>query len=410
MTSASANGILTFEDFRLELDSHLTLIVGPNGAGKSNFGRLFEIVSRVIQTADGETPGLHHMLQRYLNGRRAGLDEQGIEIRLAYQLTEEFEKDLLTSFIRACSVSAVVGNNQGFDTSGIERWADGIQQGDLSELFVGEMVVHHGGTPDAQWECAIEFDVADISYRWELLGIHRDSLVQTNDRMNVSLQGADLSSRLRAGLTPSTSPVTTTPIQPFNVSMMLPDSNTQIQCSFDLGRQPPPRAFRGFAEQIGVDPIGMGAGQRNHYGLAHVLWMILRRASITTSDSRLLPDGSHSWSSESVSVQFGREGRGGEARIPAELLRLKNGRSTELQTFRKIQSLFHTFTHGRTMEMAFVGAGAEIHDVESEEALAVVPVVLVSVNPRRVCRSWSLGGLGVGVRLRLREVVIYCPR
>jgi energy-coupling factor transporter ATP-binding protein EcfA2 len=377
ITSVSACGLLTFEDFHLDLDEHLTLIVGPNGAGKSNFDRLFEIVIRVIQAADRESPDLRQMLQRYLGGRRANLDDRGIEIRLAYQLTADFEKALLTSFVRTCVVATLLGNNFGFDTSGIEDWADGITEDHFVQLFLGELVVHHGGTPDAQWECAIEFGVEGVQYRWEMMGARRDSLVRAEDRLRTDLQGLQLSDRLPAGLAPTGTSAASTPVEPFTTSMILPDPNTMLSCSLVFGRQPPPRSFRYFAELIGVDPVGAAAGQNNHYGLAHVLWMIFQRASITTSDARLLPSGSHSWSSESASLQLGAEGR-----IPEALLRLKNGRSTEFQAFRSVQSLFHLFTHGRTMEVAMVPAGAEGSEAVSEDALTVTPVVLVSVNPR----------------------------
>jgi energy-coupling factor transporter ATP-binding protein EcfA2 len=373
ITSVSACGLLTFEDFHLDLDKRLTLIVGPNGAGKSNFDRLFEIAIRVIQSADRDSPDLGQMLQRYLGGRRAQLDDHGIEIRLAYQLTEVFERTLVTSFVRACAVANLVGNNVGFDTSGIENWADGITEDHLSQLFTGEIVVHHGGTPDAQWECGIEFEVAGVRYRW---GVRRDSLVRTADRLRDDLQGSNLSTRFRSGLEPSGAPVTTTPVQPFAISMLVPDSGTTLACSLDLGRHPPPRAYRLFAEQIGVDPLGKTPDHIGHYSFARVFSMVFYRGCVMTSDARLLPSGRQSWSAQDASLQLGAEGR-----IPEGLLRLKNGRSTECQTFRTVQSLFRSFTHGRAMDVGLVPAGTEGPEATSEGAIAVVPVVLVSVNP-----------------------------
>ena len=376
ITSVSACGLLTFEDFHLDLDKRLTLIVGPNGAGKSNFDRLFEIVIRVIQTADRDSPDLRQMLQRFLGGRRAQLDDHGIEIRLGYTLTDHFEHILVTSFVRACAVANLVGNTTGFDTSGIENWADGIAEDLLNQLFTGEVVVHHAGTPGAEWECAIEFEVGAVGYRWELLGTRRDSLVQTAERFRTDLHGADLSTRFRSGLEPSSAPVSTTPVRPFDIAMLVPDSGSTLTCALDLGRHPPPRAFRLFAEQIGVDPLGMAADHNGHYGLARVFGMVFRRGSVMTSDARLLPSGRYSWSAQDASLQLGAEGR-----IPEALLRLKNGRSTECQTFRAIQNLFRSFTHGRTMDVGLVPAGAEGLESTSEGAFAIMPVVLVSVNP-----------------------------
>jgi len=50
--SVSACGILSFEEFHLDLNSQLTLIVGPNGAGKSNLGRLLEVVMAAIERSE----------------------------------------------------------------------------------------------------------------------------------------------------------------------------------------------------------------------------------------------------------------------------------------------------------------------------------------------------------------------
>jgi len=54
--SVSACGILSFEEFHLDLNSQLTLIVGPNGAGKSNLGRLLEVVMAAIESPNKTLP------------------------------------------------------------------------------------------------------------------------------------------------------------------------------------------------------------------------------------------------------------------------------------------------------------------------------------------------------------------
>jgi predicted ATPase len=371
ITSVSACGLLTFENFRLDLDKRLTLIVGPNGSGKSNFGRLFEIVSRVIQSADRDSSGLQETLKRYLVSRRVELDEHGIEIRLTYQLTENFERELLASFVRACTVAALLDKNYGFDTSEIEDWADTITQDQLECLYRGEIVVHHGGTPDAQWECWIEFEIAGVLYLWGMLGTRRDSIVQTKDHSRTDLPGVNLANRLRAGLEPSASSAHTPPAQDFNFSILLPNSDSTVSCALDLGRQPVPRAFQGLAEQIGVNPIGSASDRINYYGLAHIFSIILRRSFIQTNDTRLLP----SWTSRSTTVEV----NSGE-NVLRTLFALKNGRSTEVETFRKIQALFSDFTHGRKMELAILPMDAEIGIVPTEGAISILPIVLVSVS------------------------------
>ena len=62
--SVSACGILSFEEFHLDLNSQLTLIVGPNGAGKSNLGRLLEVVMAAIERSEQDTPDTRKILDR----------------------------------------------------------------------------------------------------------------------------------------------------------------------------------------------------------------------------------------------------------------------------------------------------------------------------------------------------------
>lgn len=378
ITSVSACGLLTFEDFGIDLDKRLTLIVGPNGTGKSNFGCLFEIVACVIQAADRDSPDLRQALKRYLASSRSELDNHGIEIRLSFQLTEIYERELFVSFVRACAVAALLGNNYGFDTIGIEHWAEGIVEDQLKSLFEGEIIVHHGGTPDAQWECGIEFESSGVRYFWEMLGSRPDSLVQTKDRLRRDLRGMSLSDRLSTGSPPPPPFAPTPPAQPFRFSTLLPDANSSISCSLDLGRQPPPRAFREFADQIGVSPIGLPADRISHYGLAHLFSMILRRSIVQTNDTRLLPR----WSSRSESLEI----ESGESILKA-LLTLKNGRSTENQAFRNVQSLFSDFTHGRKMDLAFLPASEERGDTTADATLSILPIAFVSVNALRANES-----------------------
>ena len=102
--------------------------------------------------------------------------------------------------------------------------------------------------------------------------------------------------------------------------------------------------------------------------------MIFRRGS--RHDERCTP--ASEWSSIAGRRKMLRFNSGAEGRIPEALRPLKNGRSTEYQTFRVIQNLFRSFTHGRTMDVGLVSGGAEGSEVTSEGAFTVMPVVLVS--------------------------------
>ena len=45
LSAPSASGLLSFDEFRLTVDSRFTVLVGPNGAGKSNLLRLPDLVT-----------------------------------------------------------------------------------------------------------------------------------------------------------------------------------------------------------------------------------------------------------------------------------------------------------------------------------------------------------------------------
>jgi energy-coupling factor transporter ATP-binding protein EcfA2 len=372
--TVSACGILSFEEFHVDLDSRLTLVVGPNGAGKSNLGRLLEIVVGAVERSEQDTPDSRQLLDRYLSARRSKLDGCGIEVRLSYRLTESFEKEVVTSLIRACTVSALLGSNYGADTSGVEKWAEGITEDELACLFEAEIVIHHGGTTDSQWECGVEFECAGTAFRWVILGIQKDWIVQAQDRFRPNLNGVDLGTRLRSGEPQPTSNIFLAPEEPFHISILLPDAGSAVVCSLDLGRQPPPDAYQMFAEQIGVDPVGVFTGRR--FGLANALRAILRRSLIKTNDTRLMPSVVHGWGPNGDPSSINSEGQ-----IPEALFRLKNGRSSEVQRFRTVQSLFREFTHGRVMDVSFIPSTAEEAGTSPGRGLEVNAVVLVSVDP-----------------------------
>ena len=279
----------------------------------------------------------------------------------------------MTSLVRACAVSAFLGNNYGPDTSGIEKWAEGITEDELSCLFEAEIVIHHGGTTDSQWECGVEFECAGTAYRWVMLGIQKDWIVQAQDRFKPNLNGVDLATRLRSGNPLPTSNIFDAPEESFHISILLPDAGSAVVCSLDLGRQPPPDSYQTFAEQIGVDPVGVFTGRR--FGLASALREILRRSLIKTNDTRLMPSVVHGLAPNGDPSSINSEGQ-----IPEALFRLKNGRSSEVRRFRTVQSLFREFTHGRVMDISVIPSTAEAAGTSTGRGFEVSAVVLVSVD------------------------------
>ena len=70
--SLSGEGVLSFDQFKLDLSKQATFIVGPNGAGKSNLTRLLTICQLAVDSADGSAGDADRMLASFLAARHAG--------------------------------------------------------------------------------------------------------------------------------------------------------------------------------------------------------------------------------------------------------------------------------------------------------------------------------------------------
>lgn len=171
-----AGGALSFDAFRLSLDSRLTVVVGPNGAGKINLARLLGVCQRAIECADERTKDLEQMLASFLASRYVGSASRSVEVRLGFQLTDPAERALVVEYVRAMVVGALLGQRTEPDTSAIDTWAaTEITEDKLLPLMRGEIVASHPGTEDAGWSCVVEFSAtdhegSDRAYQWSLLG------------------------------------------------------------------------------------------------------------------------------------------------------------------------------------------------------------------------------------------------
>ena len=365
----------------MELQERLTVIVGPNGSGKSNLSRLLELARTAVESADRTSVELDSVLAMFLQARRAVLPPEGIEARVGFELTDDFERSLVVTFVKAATEAALVGNQSGFDTSSIEAWVDKqLTEQRLRHLFQGDIVVSHRGTPDATWEVAFEFEVAKRTrarhrYRWVLRGSSRDSLVALEDLERPTLHVGQLGDRMR-GKAQSQQQRPTAPGGTFSLTRLLPVAQRGVICSLDLGRSPVLRASRRFTEMIGVDPRG-GPEADHHFGFARVLSTILRRGLIQTSDARLLPTPSFTRTGPGLQLR-----PGAEANLPDFLLLLKNAPSVERLRYRDVQQRFWEFTNGRTMDVIAkpVKAPEAGRDGSGDSGIRVVPQVLVSVD------------------------------
>lgn len=151
ITSLSGAGVLSFDQFGLDLGERVTFIVGPNGGGKSNLTpRLLAICLRAIESGD-VAGDADRMLAAFRAARHAGSHSPGVEARVALRLTDTAERELVTEFVRPMVTGALTSRQPIRNMAEIDAWAEAeITRDKLRPLMEGEIVTSHPGTQDGQ--------------------------------------------------------------------------------------------------------------------------------------------------------------------------------------------------------------------------------------------------------------------
>jgi energy-coupling factor transporter ATP-binding protein EcfA2 len=378
ITSLLGTGVLSFDQFRLDLSERVTFIVGPNGAGKSNLNRLLTICLRAVETGDGVTSNADQLLASFAAARHIGAQSPGIEARVSVKFTDAAEQALITQFVKAMAAVMITGAEPDTDVVNYEvldAWVNAeITEDMLWPLMKGEIVASHPGTEDGQWQCAYEFtapghDQAEHRYRWTLLGsgwgiidVDAPGLAQ-EDVVDIARQiaGPPLSDESK---------------EHFDFRQLLPRPGTVLTgTSFTLDPYPSVTERR-FAQMAGL-PLASVAGEPRKVTLATVLRVILRQALVQTSDTRLLPSGGMSWSAPDLAAAAGFD-----AQLPEFLLRLKNGDPSERARYQRVRELFMEFTQGRGCEVRLVQVQQPAPGGQGT-TIARIPAIWVTVNVGR---------------------------
>lgn len=179
-TSLEVSNLLSFNDFHLDFDDRLTVLVGPNGAGKTNIVRVLELVTKLVDWADersrsGAAPPTpaDTMLASYV---QAMYDDSPtgtpIEIRLEVQFTTPSERARIVAFVRAAVLATLFYEFQAGDEDHKARLAawvtEEIDEEALLPLFTGALAFRHPGYDDALWEARYEFEIGGSVYDWVL--------------------------------------------------------------------------------------------------------------------------------------------------------------------------------------------------------------------------------------------------
>jgi len=373
--SISGAGVLSFDQFKLNLGKRLTFVVGPNGAGKSNMIRLLEIIRRAVECADGAAGNVDRMLASFLAARYVNSATPAVEARIAVTVTDDVERALVAEFVRATIVAAVIGHGGFTNVAEIDEWAEKeITEAKLLPLMEGEIVASHAGTQDGRWKCVYEFTAPDHDgspqrYEWRLLGDQPGAIMVVGQPVT----GGSSIAKLITGSDTAPAAATVPVPGPFEFSKLLPrPDQPSMGFTFEVSQRVS-AAQRRFTQLAGS--LKFRRDGTSTVSMATVLRLILRRALVQTSDTRLVPSGRMSWSSADAALT-----EGSEARLPELLLHLKNGDPAERARYRRIRDLFAEFAQGRTCEVRLLQVSQSPQPGEEPSAPAEVPAVWVTVN------------------------------
>lgn len=156
-----AQNFLSFEDFELELDPELTVIVGPNGSGKTNLARAFRLVREVLRAAARmEAPPAG-----WREATRLGSGQPGFKVGLDLEFDARDEQKLWGEFFEAAVISGLaplrVGNPEVAGAFlGATRRADFYQK-----FRQGRLEVEFSRLPADRWTIRYVGHEAVLTYR-----------------------------------------------------------------------------------------------------------------------------------------------------------------------------------------------------------------------------------------------------
>lgn len=341
ITSVTAQNFLSFDRFSLsELDPTLNVIVGPNGCGKSNLGRALQMTRTVLaQTRDR---------QLWQGAQTLGSQEPGFTLRVDLEFPEEWEKQLLISFVLAAMASSIEemrSRGKVLPDEAVKRlthWAETqLTSEKLDSLFKGRLEVRYPGEPANWWEITYEFDHAGQRYRWviERPDFQSGLIVPSRAERPLSVQQLSVEALLASNDNDFERLFST----PFDLSQILPEEERGVSFDIRYNRSRPiPESLRQFVERAGLD------FSREWYPLPIVFGCLFRRNVFLTQDIRIPPRETFSAGEFGLSPDSIEFGDGGN--LPLYLFRLKNGSRDDRATYENIRETFRALTD-RTVDL-----------------------------------------------------------
>jgi len=381
VSSLHVSNLLSFDQFALELDDGLTVLVGPNGAGKTNIVRVLELVTKLADWADERsrsasaipTPA-EVVLSSYT---QATHDESPpgapIAIRLGVEWTTGTERDRIVAFVRAAVLATLIEESHAGDEerkAQLAAWVTSeIDGARLAALFQGTLVFEHPGYDGAAWEVRYEFEHGGETYDWNLHSPRSWHSIVIHGSNPDPSSGETKLSEVLLGQPANASPPAALPdaLPPFALgAMCLPAGKKLANLVVRLGtgafndqHQP----FRDVADALGFSASG-SIGQ-SAYGLARALRICVSEGLIVLGEQfrGLGVGGTIPWRAgiypwELLASPTPPRDSGF---LPLRLFELKNGASLqERETFAAIQEQFERLAPGRAFDVTFAAARAPV--------------------------------------------------
>lgn len=331
LTSFAATDFGPFEHVHVPLDGPMTVIVGPNGAGKSNQLSIVTVAGLALGWAGGGVRDAFGQLQIYTAALRQGARPDRFAIRLALACTEEWERSLWVSFIRAVLAAGLVEHAQSKPERrpAVESYVDSVTEETVAPFMDGSVVVQYTAGRTSTWSLGYELEVEGQPYCIAMQGAAvSDSIV--SGPLPVTLRhgtgGRALKDKILNG---DELP------EHFKLTHILPSDFESI--TLQLSSTPPPglRWVEEFLAQIG--PPDPSSGRT--YSAAALLHLLISRSVTVLGDQRL-----------PVELLYQPDELGTRpdlmdgSRVPLELYRLKNGNLVERERYDEITALFRKMT------------------------------------------------------------------
>ncbi|HUY24746.1 MAG TPA: AAA family ATPase [Candidatus Saccharimonadales bacterium] len=403
LTRLSAQNLLSFDTFELDLDPQRTVIVGPNGSGKTNVTRLLTLVGSALVWANREGPtgsavvpgSAARILEGFYLARHLPDNGGRLSVRVAFELTEDWERDLLVAFLRAALLwSLSDALRQGSQHSAqLAAWAmSSVTVAGCADLFSGTLIAEHPGIPGMNWEVGLEFahGPTGATYRWVLQAPSLHSAIVTPQEATSPrpglIAGSDVLARKVLGTTLGGPALTSLPpLPPFSLDFICPKAGEATRLVLgergqylDLNLEP----YKVFLDLARLpQPVAPAPG----YSIATVLDHIYSAGLVLVGEqlrgvgtwgTALPRAGTYSWE-ELANPPVSREPH----LLPLRLFRLKTGTAADKGRYLRIQEGFRTLAPGRQFDLQFEAVSGQQLDGEASAAAEARIEVIVAKVP-----------------------------